>query len=152
MKKIFYSDSPEQTCAVGAHLARKLKEKMAGELPGADMFIALYGPLGMGKTVFVRGMISALIPEAVPLVHSPTYALVNEYTGGGMTVYHFDMYRISSEDELEAIGFYELAQRGLTLCEWCENIPYAIPENAVNVTIEATGENERKITVRTTDE
>lgn len=140
MKKEYITNTPSQTEAVGAEIAAML---------GNDSFVALYGDMGAGKTVLSRGIVGALIPSALGLVHSPTYAIVNEYHGDELTVYHFDMYRISDPDELEAIGFYELMGRGAVLCEWSENIESAIPDDCIRVTIERTDENTRKITVET---
>ena len=101
-------------------------------------FIALYGDLGVGKTAFVRGFTSAVAPSA--RVKSPTFALVNEYKGDRMSVFHFDMYRITDEDDLYSIGFYDYLDReGVCLVEWSEKIPFAIPEDRICVTIEKNG-------------
>ena len=117
--------------------------------PSLPRFIALYGDLGVGKTAFVRGFTSALAPSA--RVKSPTFALVNEYRGNPLSVFHFDMYRIADEDDLYSIGFYDYRDRGgVILVEWSENIPYALPEEYLSVTIEKdsdTDENSRRITV-----
>ena len=110
-------------------------------------FVALYGDLGVGKTAFVRGFTSEIAPAA--LVRSPTFALVNEYRGKEKTLFHFDMYRITGEDDLYSIGYDDyLARDGFALCEWSENIPEDIPEDAVRVTIERTdGADGRRITL-----
>jgi tRNA threonylcarbamoyladenosine biosynthesis protein TsaE len=99
-------------------------------------FVALYGDLGVGKTAFVRGFASVLSPTSA--VRSPTFALVNEYRGGARPLFHFDMYRIESEDDLYSIGFDDYLDRGICLTEWSENIPYALPEEYFRVTIEKT--------------
>ena len=96
MEKIYITENARETELFGSKLAEKLKK---------DSFVALFGDMGAGKTVFVRGVVEKLIPDAVKLVHSPTFALVNEYIGDDVKIYHFDMYRISDEDELYAIGF-----------------------------------------------
>ncbi len=120
--------SPEATEAVGESLAR-LYEK-DDSLP---RFIALYGDLGVGKTAFVRGF-TRVFSQA--RVKSPTFALVNEYRGDALSVFHFDMYRIESEEELYSIGFYDYADRnGICLVEWSENIPFALPEKYLRVEI-----------------
>ena len=115
----------------------------------APRFIALYGDLGVGKTAFIRGFTSEIVPTAK--VKSPTFALVNEYKGKPLSVFHFDMYRITDEDELWSIGFYDYLDRnGICLVEWSEKIPYAIPEEYVRVTIEkddATMPDSRRVTV-----
>ena len=114
--------SPTETEAVGAELANAIQGD--GDLP---RFVALFGDLGVGKTAFVRGFTSVLAPNA--RVKSPTFALVNEYKGEGLSVFHFDMYRITDEDELYSIGFFDYADRhGVCLTEWSENIEFALPE------------------------
>ena len=100
----------------------------------APRFIALYGDLGVGKTAFIRGFTSEIVPTAK--VKSPTFALVNEYKGKPLSVFHFDMYRITDEDELWSIGFYDyLDRKGICLVEWSENIPFALPDKYLQVEI-----------------
>ena len=119
----------EQTEGVGKELADALLADSS--LP---RFISLYGDLGVGKTAFVRGFTSAVAPNA--RVKSPTFALVNEYRGEKTSVFHFDMYRITDEDELYSIGFYDYLDRnGICLVEWSENIEYALPESYLRVEI-----------------
>lgn len=119
----------EQTEATGASLAQEmLKNK---DLPP---FVALYGDLGVGKTAFVRGFASVIAPGV--LVRSPTFALVNEYRGKEKTLFHFDMYRITDEEDLYSIGYDDyLTREGIILTEWSENIPYALPERYLRVEI-----------------
>ena len=121
----YQTTSPEETTALGAELARELPK-------GA--FVALYGDLGVGKTAFVRGFTSETAPEA--RVKSPTFALVHEYKGKTATVFHFDMYRITGEDDLYSIGYDDYLMRdGIILTEWSENIPFALPDSYVEVVI-----------------
>ena len=121
--------SPQQTEAVGADLARLLCDD-----PSLPPFIALYGDLGVGKTAFVRGFASVYAPAS--RVKSPTFSLVNEYRGEKRSVFHFDMYRITDEDELYSIGFYDYPERGgICLVEWSENIPFALPDRSLRVEI-----------------
>ena len=111
-------------------------------------FIALYGDLGVGKTAFVRGLARVLSPQSA--VRSPTFALVNEYRAKPLPIFHFDMYRIESEDELESIGFYDYLDRGLCVVEWSENIPYALPDRYFRIEIakcDPSAPNKREITV-----
>ena len=127
-KKI-YTASPEQTERAGAELAQQLLDNSA--LP---RYIALYGDLGVGKTAFTRGVCQVLCPGAA--VRSPTFALVNEYRGKP-PVFHFDMYRITGEDDLYSIGYDDyLLRDGVILVEWSENIPFALPDEYLKVTIE----------------
>lgn len=138
------TQSAEETEALGASLAKRMIAD--GDLPP---FLALYGDLGVGKTAFVRGFASVISPESI--VRSPTFALVNEYRAKPMSLFHFDMYRIESEDDLYSIGFYDyLERRGICLVEWSEKIPYALPEEYLKVTIEKDDPKtptSRKITI-----
>ena len=122
-----------QTEALGMELAKHLK-------PGD--FVAMYGDLGAGKTAFVRGMASVLAPGDI--ISSPTYTIVNEYHSGKHPFCHFDMYRIESEDDLESIGFYDYPKDAVFAVEWCEKIPYALPESYYCVTIEKTETEEKR--------
>ena len=139
-----YTLAAEETEAFGLSVAKLLLEDSS--LP---RFIALYGDLGVGKTAFVRGFTSHIASK--PRVKSPTFALVNEYKGDGLSVFHFDMYRITDEDELYSIGFYDYADRkGISLVEWSENIEYALPDEYFSLKIEKCSEqspNMRKITL-----
>ena len=128
------------------------------ELAGQDFalnlnkgdFVAMRGDLGVGKTAFVRGFTKVFSPAA--LVRSPTFALVNEYpSNSGRRVFHFDMYRITDEDDLYSIGYYDYLDDGsICLVEWSENIPYAIPDEHIRVEITKTNldiPNERNIKI-----
>ena len=133
---IFETTSPEETEAVGQRLAEKL-------LPGT--VIAFRGDLGAGKTAFTRGLARGL--GSTDRVTSPTYTIVNEYLGGKMPLFHFDMYRLGSSDELFDIGWEDYLERGgVCAVEWSENVSDAMI-GALTVTIEKTGEESRRITV-----
>ena len=138
--RIILTSSTEETEEVGRSLAQSLVE--SGK---TTVFVALYGDLGVGKTAFVRGFCSAVCPVA--RVKSPTYTVVNEYRGGTADVFHFDMYRIDGEDDLYSTGFYDYIDEGFILSEWSENIPFAIPNEHIAVTIEKNGEDNRRITI-----
>ena len=126
---VFQTNSPEETEAVGAALANQMKQT-----PTLPPFVALYGDLGVGKTAFIRGFTAELAPRA--RVKSPTFALVHEYRGEALSVFHFDMYRIDGEDDLYSIGFYDyLDRRGICLVEWSENIEFALPDRYLRVDI-----------------
>lgn len=141
---IKYTLSTEETETFGASIAELIASDAS--LP---RFIALFGDLGVGKTAFVRGFASKIAPSS--RVKSPTFALVNEYRGDPLSVFHFDMYRIESEDELYSIGFFDyLNRRGICLVEWSENIEYALPDEYFSLKIEKCpdkSEDERKITL-----
>ena len=134
--KEFYSKNLSDTDAIAAEITSLLK-------PG-DV-LALYGEMGAGKTAFVRGLVKALCPECLPLVHSPTFAIVNEYEGDTLTVYHYDLYRIADEDDLYSTGYFDrLGGKGIVVTEWSELIDGAIPADAYRLKIEKAGETERK--------
>ena len=117
-----------------------LGERLAAVLKGTEE-IALFGDLGAGKTAFTRGLCRGL--HTLDEVSSPTFALVNAYRGA-IPVYHFDMYRINSADDLFAIGFYDYAGTGVLVIEWSENIESELESDAIRIHIRKTAdENER---------
>ena len=127
----FITHSPEETRALGGRLADVLT---GGEV------IAFTGDLGAGKTAFVSGMARALGVEE--RVTSPTFTIVNEYEGGRLPLFHFDMYRLGSADELFHIGWEDyLARNGVCAVEWSENVEEAIEVDAIRVSI-TRGEDE----------
>ena len=132
----FLTNAPQETEALGEALAKTL-------MPGT--VIAYRGDLGAGKTAFTRGLARGL--GFLDMVTSPTYTIVNEYLGGRLPLFHFDMYRLASSDDLWDIGWEDYLDRnGVCAVEWSENVDEAM-ENAVYVTIEKTGEESRKITI-----
>ena len=132
----FLTYSPEQTEKVGAAL---------GKILPAGTVLAYRGDLGAGKTAVTRGLARGL-GYAEP-VTSPTYTIVNEYLGGRLPLFHFDMYRLGSSDDLWDIGWEDYLERGgICAVEWSENVDDAM-ENAVYVTIYKTGEESRRIVI-----
>ena len=132
----FLTNSPAETEAIGAAL---------GKILPAGTVIAYRGDLGAGKTAFTRGLARGL-GYAEP-VTSPTYTIVNEYLGGRLPLFHFDMYRLASSDDLWDIGWEDYLDRnGIAAVEWSENVEEAL-EGAISVTIEKTGEESRRITI-----
>lgn len=118
----------------------KLGERLASVLQGTEE-IALFGDLGAGKTAFTRGICKGL--GIIDEVSSPTFALVNAYNGK-FAVYHFDMYRITSVDDLFAIGFYDYIGNAILIIEWSENIASELEKSAIRIRILKTeDENER---------
>lgn len=138
MALVFHTASPAGTEDVGRRLAQVLK-------PG-DV-VALRGSLGMGKTAFVRGLAAGLgYPGHV---QSPTFTVVNEYDGGRLDLFHFDLYRLTSPDELFDVGWEDYLDRGgVCAVEWSENAQGALCERPITVTI-ARGEADhlRDITI-----
>ena len=136
MMQEFTTASPAETEALG--------EKIGRTLHGGEV-LALFGGMGMGKTAFARGLARGL--GVTGEVSSPTFALVHEYTGA-LTLYHFDMYRVTGWDDLYSTGFFDyLDAGGVLLVEWSENIENALPENSTRIWIRrGSGENERIFT------
>ena len=133
----FLSDSPIDTENFAIEFAKTLQ---GGEV------LAFRGGMGMGKTHFTRGLAKRLGFSGD--ITSPTFAIINEYRGGRLPLFHFDMYRIESWEDLDSCGFFDyMEENGVLAVEWSENIDGALPENTIYVTIEALGENSRKITV-----
>ena len=130
--------SPEETEAVG--------RKLAAQLQPGDV-LAYYGDLGAGKTAFTRGLAAGLgVTEPVT---SPTYTIVNEYLSGRLPLFHFDMYRLGSADELFDIGSEDyLARGGICAVEWSENVEEAL-DGALRITItkDSVDETVRTITI-----
>ena len=132
----YTTNSPAETEAIGAAL---------GKILPAGTVIAYRGDLGAGKTAFTRGLAKGL-GSAEP-VTSPTYTIVNEYLSGRMPLFHFDMYRLTSADDLFDIGWEDYLERGgVCAVEWSENVAEAM-EGAIRVRIEKTGDETRKITI-----
>ena len=132
----FITNSPEETEAVGQALGKVLK---------AGTVLAYEGDLGAGKTAFTRGLARGL--GAAESVTSPTYTIVNEYLSGRLPLFHFDMYRLSSGEDLWDIGWEDYLDRGgVCAVEWSENVADAM-ENPIRVCIEKTGEESRRITI-----
>ena len=116
------------------------------KLIGHDALVALYGPLGAGKTCFVRGVARAA-GVAAEDVNSPSFTLVNEYPGGETPIYHFDLYRMAAPSEFYSIGGDDyLGRKGIMLIEWAENGAGFIPEQRINVRFEIVDEYCRRIT------
>ena len=132
----YITHSPGETEAVGAALAKVLT---------AGTILAYRGDLGAGKTAFTRGLAKGL--GAKDLVTSPTYTIVNEYLSGRLPLFHFDMYRLASSDDLWDIGWEDYLDRGgICAVEWSENVSDAL-EGAISITIDKLGEDTRRITI-----
>ena len=132
----FITHSPEQTEEIGAAL---------GKILPASTILAYEGDLGAGKTAFTRGLARGL--GADDMVTSPTYTIVNEYLSGRLPLFHFDMYRLASSDDLWDIGWEDYLDRnGVCAVEWSENAADAMT-GAVRVRIEKIGDESRRITI-----
>ena len=138
MNKEYITNGPEETEALGRRLGQALT-------PGA--VIAYTGDLGAGKTAFTRGLARRLdIPHQVT---SPTFPIVNEYEGGRLPLFHFDMYRLGSSDELFDIGWEDyLARGGVCAVEWSENVEDALEADTIRIDIRrGAGDDQRSITI-----
>jgi tRNA threonylcarbamoyladenosine biosynthesis protein TsaE len=132
----YITNSPAETEMIGQKLAQHLK-------PGS--VIAYTGDLGAGKTAFTRGLARGL--GCGDIITSPTYTIVNEYLSGRIPLFHFDMYRLRSSDDLWDIGWEDYLDRGgICAVEWSENV-MDVMENAIFVRIEKTGDESRRITI-----
>ena len=142
MEGQFVSNSEEETEALGRRLGETLER-------GA--VVAFTGDLGAGKTAFTRGLAKGLdIPDRVT---SPTFTIVNEYEGGRLPLFHFDMYRLSSADELFEIGWEDYLDRGgVCAVEWSENVKEALDRQTIWVEIRrGEGQDQRLIQIRGVD-
>ena len=134
----FITNSPAETHALAKKIGAALR-------PGTC--VAFFGGLGAGKTTFTRGLAEGLgLPD---LVSSPTFALVNEYHAAGrVSVYHFDMYRVTSPEALETTGFWDYPlEDSVFVIEWAENIEEDLPEPLLKITITGSGDQPRQITL-----
>lgn len=130
----YITNSAEETIEIGKSFAEKLNK-------GA--VVLLSGEMGAGKTVFVKGMAQGLGIKS--LITSPTYAYMNDYDG---ILYHYDCYRLTSGEDAESLGLTDYFYAGgICVVEWSENIADVIPNGAIRVTIEKTGEKQRSIEI-----
>lgn len=139
--KVFESFSAEDTFNIGKSLAEKSEK---------GQVYCLYGDLGTGKTVFSQGFARGLGIDEV--VCSPTFTILKEYHEGRIPFYHFDVYRIGNEDEMDEIGYYDIIDGdGICLIEWAELIKDILPNDCIEVTITKDTEkgfDYRKIEIR----
>ena len=137
---VIETNSPEETFRVGKEL---------GEKAYAGQVFTLTGDLGVGKTVFTQGLAKGLGIEEP--VNSPTFTIIQEYDGGRLPFYHFDVYRIGDEEEMEEVGFDDYVMgEGVSLIEWADLIREILPEKRTEILIEKDlerGFDYRRITV-----
>lgn len=130
----FISSSAAETEKIGLDFARKLK--------GCET-IAFFGDLGAGKTTFTRGLAKGLGVDEKE-ISSPTFAIVHEHNGKCM-LYHFDMYRVSSWEDLDTTGFFDVLEKGVVVVEWSENIKNALPDDRIEIRLSQEENESRKI-------
>lgn len=131
------TNSAAETRALGEQLARRLQ-------PGDT--VILEGELGAGKSELARGIARGL--GVTETVTSPSFTILNVYESGRCPLYHFDWYRLESEEELYELGMDEyLGGDGVAVVEWAERCPDAVPENRIRIRLEVTGEETRRIEI-----
>lgn len=137
-EQMYLTESEEETLTLAKDLAKTLK---------CGQVVCLRGDLGVGKTVFAKGLCDVL--GVTEYVSSPTFTLVNEYEGAFCTVYHFDLYRIEDPDELYEVGFEEfVGGNGIAIIEWPERAEAMLPAKRIEIMLERNGDNGRRITVK----
>lgn len=140
MERTVETASPDETFALGRRLGEALEPRD---------FVGLSGQLGAGKTLFSRGVAAG---AGVPLddVSSPTYSIVQSYRGR-LTLHHADLYRLTSEDDLYATGYFDLLETdGAWLVEWIDHVASAAPDDALRITLEVVEPERRRVQVKST--
>jgi tRNA threonylcarbamoyladenosine biosynthesis protein TsaE len=135
--RTYQTNTEEETIALG--------EKLAGELP-PQAVVLLIGQLGAGKTTLAKGIVKGLGAAAPDDVSSPTFTLIHEYSS---IVYHIDLYRLDTAAQVATLGLDEIFdRRAVVLIEWGERFPEMMPEDRIEISLRATGENSREIEVQ----
>jgi len=134
----YTTNSAEETITLGRRLAAQMSP---------PKLVLLRGDLGAGKTTMVKGIAEAFEAASQDDVTSPTFTLIHEYRGPEVSVYHIDLYRIENERELATLGLEELIadERNVVLIEWGEKFPRLVKQRDIEIAIERTGEEERRI-------
>ena len=139
MRQEYTTNSAEETIALGRQLAAELS---------SARLVMLRGDLGAGKTTLAKGIAEGLQAASQEDVTSPTFTLIHEYRGPQAVLYHIDLYRVDTQRELETLGLDDLiGERSILLIEWGEKFPRFQRERDVEIALERTGENQRKIVV-----
>lgn len=141
MKKVFVSNSVEETLGIGARIAKRLKK---GDI------VALIGRIGSGKTVLTKGIAKGLGVKDPRYVNSPTFVIIKEHKGK-IPLYHFDLYRLNKTTLLDIESYEEyLYGDGVTVIEWADKIRPLLPKRYIEVRLSVAGENCRRIDIRKT--
>jgi len=126
--------TPEETAALGAELAAEFE---------IGSVVSLEGPLGAGKTQFTKGLVRALGCESE--ASSPSFALLHEYPGGRLPLFHYDFYRLEAAGELQTAGYDDCLAEGVTLIEWGNKFPEVLPPDAWRLQFEILADGSRRI-------
>lgn len=140
-RAVLVSESPRETELIG---------EAVGRVAPAGTVVALEGPLGAGKTLFVRGIARGLSVPDLSVVTSPTFVLLQEYTGGRMPLFHFDCYRLKRAEELLDLGFEEYVAQGICAIEWADRVRAILPDDVLWIVLEHGGPEQRRILIRPT--
>ena len=136
----YLTNSAQETSSLGAKFGKTLK-------PGT--VVALIGELGTGKTVFTKGIAKALDVKNYEYVNSPSFVIVKEYASKKTPLYHFDLYRLKSSEDLDTVGYKEyFYSKGISVVEWADRVPDVLPERHVTVKFKHLGKNKRQITIK----
>lgn len=138
MKNKIITNSPDET--------KRLAEQLVLSLKPGDV-VALEGELGSGKTQFVQGLARGLGVSESGYVRSPSFIILNEYRGR-LPLYHFDFYRLHRPSDLDDLGMEEYFDgKGITVIEWADRFPGALPKRAIHIKFEIIDETRRKISL-----
>ncbi|MFC1576106.1 tRNA (adenosine(37)-N6)-threonylcarbamoyltransferase complex ATPase subunit type 1 TsaE [Candidatus Omnitrophota bacterium] len=135
----YTTNCPEETFNLGCKLGRSLK---------AGAVVALIGELGTGKTLFTKGIAKAIGVKNHAYVNSPSFVIVKEYGSKTAPLYHFDLYRLKSSHDLETVGYEEyFYSKGISVVEWADRAPDALPDKYITVKFKYRGKNKREIKI-----
>ena len=135
----YVTKNPEKTFELGYKLGKTLS-------PGN--VVALIGELGSGKTLFTKGIAKVLGVKEYNYVNSPSFVIVKEYKSKKIPLYHFDLYRLKSIHDLETVGYEEyFYSKGISVVEWADKTPDALPEKHITVKFKHLGKNKREISI-----
>jgi tRNA threonylcarbamoyladenosine biosynthesis protein TsaE len=135
----FQTHSPEETIALGRELSALL---------APPKLVILRGDLGAGKTTLIKGIAEGLQAASQEDVTSPTFTLIHEYRGPAATLYHIDLYRVDTPRQLETLGLDDLiSEKSVLLIEWGEKFARFVKDRDVEISLERTGENDRRLTL-----
>lgn len=137
------SSSPEGTESIGFLLGEHLRT--------SPLFVTLEGTLGAGKTALTRGIVEGVTPGEGDFVSSPTYAVCNVYPTEP-PIYHYDLYRLMSEDDLESVGFYDSLERGILIVEWPQKVKSVLERSDLKISLRTIDHASREIEVRASSE
>ena len=136
----YLTSSPEQTLELGVKFGKTLK---------SGTVVALIGELGTGKTVFTKGIAKGLSVKDHEHVNSPSFVIMKEYKSKKTPLYHFDLYRLKSSQDLDTVGYEEyFYSKGISVVEWADRAMDVLPERHISVRFKHLGKNKREIKIK----